>query len=74
MTDDESALYALTTELMRNKGVSDETYARAVARFGERGVVEAVSIQGYYTLLAMVMNTARTPRAAGGPPPLRALP
>ena len=61
MADDESILYDLSLELHRNKSVSDETYARAFAVFGEEGIVEAVAIEGYYALLAMVMNTARTP-------------
>ena len=50
------------------------TYARALAKFGEAGIVEATSLEGYYTLLAMVMNTARTPLPAGAKPPLAALP
>ena len=31
----------------------------ALAKFGEAGVVELATIQGYYTYLAMVMNAAR---------------
>ena len=61
-------------ELQRNHGVSDATYARALARLGEAGIVETASIAGYYTLLAMVMNTARTPLPAGAKPPLAAFP
>ena len=62
------------TELHRNQSVSDATYARALAKFGEPGIVEAASIEGYYTLLAMVMNVARTPLPAGAKPPLAAFP
>jgi 4-carboxymuconolactone decarboxylase len=72
MTEEESILHALCTELLKNKGVSDATYARAVAAFGERGVIDTVSITGYYSMLAMVLNTARTPHT--GPAPLSALP
>jgi 4-carboxymuconolactone decarboxylase len=61
LTEDEAILYALNTELQHHKSVSDETYARAVKRFGEQGVIDAVGITGYYTFLAMVLNTARTP-------------
>ena len=35
---------------------------------------EAASIEGYYALLAMVMNVARTPLPAGAKPPLAAFP
>ena len=74
MQDDEAALYDLCQELHRNKVVSDATYARAVKIFGEHGVVDAIGISGYYTMLAMVLNTARTPTADNGSPLLRPLP
>jgi 4-carboxymuconolactone decarboxylase len=35
MTSDQDALYTLCDELQRNQSVSDATYARAVAAFGE---------------------------------------
>jgi 4-carboxymuconolactone decarboxylase len=68
LTDDEAILYDFVTELLRNRKVSDATYARALARFGERGVVDTVGIVGYYTLLAMTLNTFQTPAPAGAPP------
>lgn len=74
MAEDEEILYDLCTELQRNQSVSDATYARALAKFGESGIVEAASIEGYYTLLAMVMNTARTPLPEGTKPPLASFP
>ena len=71
MTREETALFDLCTELHRDQSVSDATYAHAVATFGEQAVVEAVGISGYYTMLAMVLNTARTPAGANGSPVLR---
>jgi 4-carboxymuconolactone decarboxylase len=68
LTEDEAILYDLSTELQHHKSVSDTTYARAVTRYGEQGVIDAVSITGYYTLLAMVLNTARTPLGEGRTP------
>ena len=67
MTEDEETLYDLCLELQRNHVVSDPTYARALARFGERGVVDTVGIVGYYTLLAMTLNTFQTPPPDGAP-------
>jgi 4-carboxymuconolactone decarboxylase len=61
-----AAVWDLLDELYRTRRVSDATYARAVAELGEVGVVEVVATAGYYTTLATVMNTARTP-APGGP-------
>lgn len=64
MAEDEAVLHDFCIELLQNKGVSDGTYARALAKFGEAGVVEAASLEGYYTFLAMVMNVARSPAPA----------
>lgn len=74
MGADEEAAYDLLTEVLRNQSVSDATYARAAALFGEAGVVDLVGLAGYYVLLAMVMNTARTALPAGTEPPLRPFP
>ena len=74
MADEEEILYTLCDELGRNRSVSDATYAKAVAAFGEQGVVDALGITGYYTFLAMVLNTARTPLAAGATAALRPFP
>ena len=49
----------------------DGVNSHLVDRFGEQGVIDAVCITGYYTLLAMVLNTARTPLPAGRTPALQ---
>jgi 4-carboxymuconolactone decarboxylase len=74
MAEDEEILWDFCNELLHNKSVSDPTYARALAKFGEAGVVEAASLEGYYTFLSMVMNTARSPLPAGAKPPLTLFP
>jgi len=74
MAADEEAVYDLLMETLHNKSVSDATYARAVATFGEPGVVDLVGLAGYYLLLAMVMNMARTALPAGTKPPLMPFP
>jgi 4-carboxymuconolactone decarboxylase len=66
MSDDEDICYAFSTELHRNKRVSDATYGRALKRFGEKGVIDLAGINGYYTLLAMAMNTSRMPVPPNG--------
>ena len=43
-------------------------------RFGEQGVVETVSLIGYYTTISMLLNTARTPLPAGAAPALPPFP
>ena len=61
LADDEALVYDFCIELHRDKAISDTTWARAVERFGEQGTVDLIGINGYYTLLAMVMNAAHTP-------------
>ena len=41
---DEQLIYDFCTELLQNHSVSDPTYARAVARFGEQGTIEMVGV------------------------------
>ena len=65
MTDDEEMLYNFADELLRNKTVSDPTFARVKAKFGEQGVIDMTALMGYYTALAMIMNVAQTPGDAG---------
>jgi len=74
MTDGEKIVYDFCVELLRNHSVSDTTYDRMVAQFGERGVAEVTLLQGEYTLMSMFMNVARTPLDPGSAPPLRPFP
>jgi 4-carboxymuconolactone decarboxylase len=64
LKDDEAIVYDFSTELHRDQGVGDKTWADAIERFGEQGVVDLIGINGYYALLSMVMNAARTPAPA----------
>lgn len=73
MSAEEEAVYAFSTELQRNKAVSDPTYAALVALYGEQGAIDLTGINGYYALLAMTMNVARTALPEGVAPPLPAL-
>jgi 4-carboxymuconolactone decarboxylase len=61
MAEDEEIVYDFCTELNSNHSVSDATYARAVKKFGEQGVVDIAAVNGFYGMLAMIMNVARTP-------------
>jgi 4-carboxymuconolactone decarboxylase len=59
MSTDEEIVYDFTTELQKNKRVSESTFNRAEQRFGKKGVVDMTGISGYYTFLAMQLNMAR---------------
>jgi 4-carboxymuconolactone decarboxylase len=62
---EERAIYDFIAELHKTKRVSDKTYARAHALFGDAGMVEFVGILGYYTLVAMTLNVFRVPLPDG---------
>ena len=68
MAPDEEIVYDLLTEALHNKCVSDATYDRALRQFGEQNLVDLLAIAGYYALLAMLLNVARTPLPEGRQP------
>ena len=59
MGADEEIVYDFTTEVLKNKRVSDATFHRAEQRFGKKGTVDMAAIAGYYAFLAMQLNMAR---------------
>ena len=61
MTAQEAAAYDLLGELHATQTVGDKAWAWAIEAFGEAGVIDLIGFAGYYGLLAMTMNAARTP-------------
>jgi 4-carboxymuconolactone decarboxylase len=59
MSADEEMTYDFVSELIRNRRVSDPTYRKVQARFGDKGVVDMTGIVGYYTFLAMQLNVGQ---------------
>jgi 4-carboxymuconolactone decarboxylase len=74
MTDDQDIVYEFGRELNDNHGVTDRTYARAAARFGEQGVMDLVGVNGFYSLISMALNVGRTPLPPGVAPALKPTP
>lgn len=74
MAGDEAAVHGFLTELFTHKSVSDTTYEKAAAQFGEVGIVELLALVGYYAMNAMIMNVSRTPVPDGAPMPLAPMP
>jgi 4-carboxymuconolactone decarboxylase len=52
----EAMLVELARTLPRTHKLDDDLYARAVAMFGERPLVELVTLIGYYTMIAGVLG------------------
>jgi 4-carboxymuconolactone decarboxylase len=74
LAEDEQILYDFCAELQHNRSITDATYSRMVSKFGEPGVIDTVGIVGYYSLLAMMLNTARTPAGTSTAPILAPFP
>jgi 4-carboxymuconolactone decarboxylase len=74
MTDDQEIVYEFGRELNDDHGVTDRTYARAVGRFGEQGVMDLVGVNGFYSLISMALNVGRTPLPPGAAPALKPTP
>jgi 4-carboxymuconolactone decarboxylase len=74
MQPDEEAVYNFGTELLRTKQVSDGTFQAATKAVGERGVVDLISVMGYYQLVSMLLNVDRYPLGNGVQPELKPLP
>lgn len=70
MSDDEALVHDFCIELHQRKQVSDQTYAAALKRFGEHGVIDLMGINGYYTFVATVMNAAQTAAPVSSARPL----
>ena len=68
MDADETVVYNFSTELHDTHGVSDANYQAALKRFGERGVVDLISVNGFYVLVSMCLNVDGTPLPAGEKP------
>ena len=71
MANPTTTIHDFLAELFDHRAVSDTTYARALERFGERGIVDLTGLAGYYATLAMVLNVARTPLPEGVLPPFK---
>ena len=73
MDADEGLVYEFSRSLHNNHGVSDELFKRASDRFGERGVVDIIAVNGYYSMVSFLLNVDKTPLPAGAEPALKPL-
>jgi 4-carboxymuconolactone decarboxylase len=54
--DDERLVYDITTELNTTRSLSEASFQRGMAMFGEQTMVELVSAIGFYVMVAMTLN------------------
>lgn len=67
---DEQVVYDVALQSLADKKITDATWAQAQKILGEQGVVDLLGVVGYYSMLSVVMNGARTPAPVGSKMPL----
>jgi 4-carboxymuconolactone decarboxylase len=65
MSADEAAVYEFCTELLATRQVGDATFKTFVDRFGERAVVELVTLMGHYHATTALFAIDRYPLPGG---------
>jgi 4-carboxymuconolactone decarboxylase len=70
LSEEEKAVYSFCREVHATGRAGDESFKEIQNRFGLDGALELIGLNGYYTLMAMVLNTAGLPLPGDAKPPL----
>ncbi len=73
MKEDEEIIYNLLTEIYRDHDITEATYNRAKAKFGEKGIADIQGLAAYYGITAMALITAKATFPPSDEPKLVAL-
>jgi 4-carboxymuconolactone decarboxylase len=73
MSAEETTLHLLAKESLANGEPSDAVYEQAAKFFGRAGVLDALALTGYYSMMAMILNSSKIPLPEGTPTPLQPL-
>ena len=57
----QSVAWSVATELMDSHRLTNATYAQAISQWGEEGMIELVSVVGYYCLVSLTLNAFNVP-------------
>lgn len=71
LSPDQAAVYDFCKDLHATGRASDAAFEAVRAKFGLEGALELVALSGYYSLMAMVLNTAGMPLPGNAQPPLK---
>jgi 4-carboxymuconolactone decarboxylase len=67
---EEAAVYAFSREAHATGRVSDAVFAAVRERFALEGALDLLALNGYYSMMAMVLNTAGMPLPGNAAAPL----
>jgi 4-carboxymuconolactone decarboxylase len=62
---DEALVFKICSEIIKTQRLSDASFAEVTDALGEQGLVELVSLIGYYTLIGNTLNVFQVPLPAG---------
>ena len=71
MLDEEKAVYNFCRELHATGRAGDAAFAEIQRRHGLDGALELIALNGYYSMMAMVLNSAGLPLPGNAEPPLK---
>jgi 4-carboxymuconolactone decarboxylase len=71
LSAEERAVYAFCRDLHATGRAGDESFAEIQKRYGLDGALELIALNGYYSMMAMVLNTAGLPLPGNVEPPLK---
>jgi 4-carboxymuconolactone decarboxylase len=66
--EDERRIYAVASQLTATGQLDQDAYGAAQQLLGDAGLVELVSLCGYYTLISYLLNAFAVPLPTGGTP------
>jgi 4-carboxymuconolactone decarboxylase len=66
--EDERTVYTVARQLVSTGRLTEEAYADAQRLLGDAGMVELVSLCGYYTLISYLLNAFAVPLPPGASP------
>jgi 4-carboxymuconolactone decarboxylase len=70
MSAEQAAVYAFCRAAHANE-MNDVVFDSVKNLFGREGAIELLVLSGYYSMMAMVLNTAGMPLPGGAQPPLK---
>lgn len=65
MTHEQAVAYDVVNDLMSRNELSETTYGRGLAEFGELGVVDLIGATAYYNYICVFMNGMASPLPLG---------
>ena len=73
MSADEALVYKACQQAQQSGRLDDATFAALRARFGLDGTLDLLALNGYYSMMAMILNTAGLPLPDNASLPLKSL-